>query len=203
MDLHLHLQEKRKRGNWYHRRFDRNTSYKSPSEVIFWAKEKVCCISFGAIDMALFLLAQVALWVVCLGSSNAFLFNHRAGWLKANPANRSNTLSSQCFKLWGGASSSDASDEKVKGLCIGIDLGTTTRFVIFLFVSSLSLNHLFSNYLQLCCCLEEWSCWSMSQRTRQSHHSILRRIQCRRTTIGWGGIEESGRDQSWKHRVWH
>lgn len=78
------------------------------------------------------LFVQIALLVAVLNanSARAGMFNHRVGWLKSRPSNseeRSNTANSKCFVLRGGASDKDATDEKVKGLCIGIDLGTTTR----------------------------------------------------------------------------
>ena len=85
-----------------------------------------------AVVMNTILIVQIAVLVAVLSahSVSAGLFNHRVGWLKSRPTNteeRGNTASSKCFAIRGGASDKDASDEKVKGLCIGIDLGTTTR----------------------------------------------------------------------------
>mmetsp|Transcript_53525 Transcript_53525/g.105550 ORF Transcript_53525/g.105550 Transcript_53525/m.105550 type:complete len:711 (+) Transcript_53525:77-2209(+) len=77
---------------------------------------------------------NLILVILILGISlaSAKLFNFRAGWLKAKAPEKGDmqsTISSLCTSLRGGASEKPSGGEKVKGVCIGIDLGTTTSCV--------------------------------------------------------------------------
>lgn len=56
----------------------------------------------------------------------------------------------QSLRLRGGASSSNDTSEKVKGTCIGIDLGTTYRYILTLSCFSCNncdTNHPFSSFV--------------------------------------------------------
>jgi hypothetical protein len=59
------------------------------------------------------------------------LFGGRAGWLRPSGLGKQEEtpiVTQRCFTLRGGAKEKVADGEKVKGVCIGIDLGTTTRY---------------------------------------------------------------------------
>lgn len=78
-------------------------------------------------------LCKLLIAIVALLSCNfvdAKLFNSRGGWLKSHTSDRDErrNMIPTCVSLRGGSSEKSA-DEKIKGYCIGIDLGTTTRYV--------------------------------------------------------------------------
>ena len=75
------------------------------------------------------------LLILSINVVNAKLFNSRAGWLKPSMSDKDDhkTFVPNCVLLRGGSKDTPSDGEKVKGICIGIDLGTTTRLVnIFL-----------------------------------------------------------------------
>lgn len=69
--------------------------------------------------------------ILGINVSTAKLFNSRAGWLKPRLGQDDERITSvpvsRCFSLRGGAKEKVSDGEKIKGVCIGIDLGTTTR----------------------------------------------------------------------------
>lgn len=77
-------------------------------------------------SLCVLLVAVVAL--LNCNFASAKLFNSKAGWLKPRVSERDDhkRLIPSCILLRGG-SSEKSDDEKIKGYCIGIDLGTTTR----------------------------------------------------------------------------
>ena len=80
-------------------------------------------------------------------------------WLNPVDNDRKSTL----LRIRGGADKTDTSkDAKVKGCCIGIDLGTTYRYsnsskYFTKITSSTKLDYIITSHqYQLCCSLEKW-----------------------------------------------
>lgn len=77
--------------------------------------------------LVLLLCLSVALTNRSIISSEAtHLFNSHNSWLNNKRNNDENTVRNKLFSLRGGSTDSDKT-EKIKGHCIGIDLGTTYR----------------------------------------------------------------------------
>lgn len=72
------------------------------------------------------LLVCLLLGISCVAGK---LFNSRGSWLKprASFEEEKPLVVPRCIALRGGASEKPSEGEKIKGVCIGIDLGTTTR----------------------------------------------------------------------------
>ena len=77
------------------------------------------------------------LLILSINVVNAKLFNSRAGWLKPSMSDKDDhkTFVPNCVLLRGGSKDTPSDGEKVKGICIGIDLGTTTRLVNIFFTT--------------------------------------------------------------------
>ena len=74
---------------------------------------------------------RFAVMIVLLSAfANAKLFSPRVSWLKPSAVSvehdEKGTKVNNCFSLRGGANEKET-EAKIKGLCIGIDLGTTYR----------------------------------------------------------------------------
>jgi hypothetical protein len=69
------------------------------------------------------------------------LRNVGSSWLKRSSNNEEQTSSGirRCLTISGGASDNEKNGEKIQGVCIGIDLGTTYRYVMH--------RHIFSAFM--------------------------------------------------------
>ena len=108
----------------------------APTCLFSWKRYLV--IMDGWIQSKKLLLSALWIFVSIGNSESSGLFASRTNWMKETSKpddfKLKNTLEN-CFSIRGGADDVSSNNEKIKGVCIGIDLGTTYRYYIQLYIT--------------------------------------------------------------------
>lgn len=122
----------------------------------------------------------LVLAATAVGLTSSSVLGPHSLWHR-NPATDEKQVSTKLtnvLRYRGGEETKTETTDKIKGCCIGIDLGTTYRYVDhFSFLAPFHRLTLPNNYLQLRGRMEKWQSGDMSQRTREQNHSVLRWLE--------------------------
>jgi hypothetical protein len=121
-------------------------------------KQLFCLLGIMSPQIRLLLLAATSFGLTC-----SSVFGPTSHWLrKPNSDETDKTLKfATMLRLRGGEEAKKEGTDKIKGCCIGIDLGTTYRYERCQNVTSLTILHYFPHFQctiirhQLCCRLEK------------------------------------------------
>ena len=106
----------------------------------------------------------VAFLLSCVATSATFL-GSPIRWLKPVSHDDSITKRNRMLRIRGGnaAETTPANGSKIKGHCIGIDLGTTYRYDRSPLTNSSCFHLIFVLFVKLCCRMERWSGGNLSE----------------------------------------